>query len=48
MENRDLFRKMLDHDTMGMKIPAILGQGEDLIPMKVKSKEELELIKKIK
>ena len=48
MDNRELFRKMLDHDTMGNKIPAILSQGEDLIPMKVNSKKELELIKKIK
>lgn len=25
MENRPLFRKMLDHDTMGDRVPAILS-----------------------
>jgi len=39
---------MLGEDTIGAKIPAILGQGEDFGGMKVTSKKEMELLMKIR
>lgn len=39
--NREIFYEMIDGDSMGKKIPGILGQGEEFVNMKVRSKEEL-------
>jgi len=46
--NREIFKKMISEDMHGAKIPVLLGQGEEFSSMKVGSKQELELMKKIR
>lgn len=48
ISNREIFKKMISEDMIGAKIPVILGQGEEFSAMKVGSKDELELMKKIR
>ena len=47
-KNREIFDNMIDHDTIGRKkIPGILGQGVELVGMKVRNEDELKIIKRI-
>lgn len=46
--NREIFKKLISETMMGAKIPVLLGQGEEFSTMKVGSKKELELMKKIR
>ena len=48
VENRKLFNELIDYDTQGKKIPGIICQGEEFRNMKVRSKEELDNMMKIK
>jgi len=48
LENRKKFSFMVDENLMGLLIPGVLGQGEEFKNMKVRSKKELESMKKLK
>ena len=39
-ENRRIFYEHIDYDMMNKKVPGILGQGEEFVAMKVRSKQE--------
>jgi len=47
-ENRKIFYDMLDYNIIGRKIPGMLGQGEEFAKMKVRSQNELNLMKHLK
>ena len=46
--NRAIFYDLIDERMSGKNLPGILGQGEEFVKMKVRNKEEFELMSKIK
>lgn len=48
VENRKIFNELIDFDSHGKKIPGILAQGEEFVTLKVRSKEELDTMTRIK
>lgn len=47
-QNRKIFKHLIDHHTVGKAIPGVLGQGEEFVNMKVRSKKEFEFMQSIK
>ena len=47
-QNRKIFKDLIDHNTLGKAIPGVLGQGEEFVSMKVRSKKEFEFMQSIK
>lgn len=46
--NREIFKNLISEKMMGAEIPYIIGQGEEFATMKVGSKQEMEIMKKIR
>ena len=47
-DNRDIFKALLDDSMQGHNIPGILAQGRELADIKVRSKDELAVLQKVK
>jgi len=47
-ENRPLFNEMISEKMIGQKIPGILAQGEEFAKMKVRNKDELQMLANLK
>jgi hypothetical protein len=48
VDNRKIFTDLINENMLGKQIPGILSQSTEFSLMKVKSKEELEILKRIK
>ena len=48
VDNRKIFTELINENMLGKQIPGILAHSSEFSTMKVRSKEELEILKRIK
>lgn len=48
MDNRKIFTELINENMLGKQIPGIIAQSSELRMMRVKSKEELAILQRVK